>query len=333
MGEMMYAQIEIGSTGFKKKNIQIFSDIDALAVSMSENSLTMRLKSRTKCQKSFFAYFIFKESRLDDFSSVLNDLSGAFFSAFSTANALIVVDVSNEVVNVDSALGTSLFADLAGDASYGAVRAGNSALINGLTAYPDITFEGDKLDDLLRAGSNANAASLTLMIVHLSHAVNHGDSAKGALCGAGTKTETAVRAELTSAAQLHSCYTIGYALVGVFFLCRGSCTAAHYLSAHFDRFFGSDAHYLRYLIGNGSAADRTSVDLRFAFGNSLSASGATGKSASAAVRAGKRFGYLLGFFVYGHCERLRSGGEQKSDDSAEDGEQYRRHYNISYIHL
>ena len=226
MGEMMYAQIEIGSTGVKKKNIQIFSDIDALAVSMSENSLTMCLKSRTKCQKSFFSYFIFKESRLDDFSSVLNDLSGAFFSAFSAADTLVVVDVSNEVVNVDSSLGTSLFADLAGDASYGAVRAGNSALINGLAAYPNVTFEGDELNDLLRAGSNANAASLTLMIVHLSHAVNYGYSAEGTFCGAGTETETAVRAELTSATQLHSRYTIGYALVGVFFLCRRSCAAA-----------------------------------------------------------------------------------------------------------
>ena len=96
MGKEMYALIEIGNTYFfSKKNIKLFSDIDALAVSMSEKFFCQRIRRNSLfISRKVGRIFFYKEYISYIFSrSLLNWISRALFEKLMSTMRQIKVRI------------------------------------------------------------------------------------------------------------------------------------------------------------------------------------------------------------------------------------------------
>ena len=110
----------------------------------------------------------------------VDDLLGALLCAKSAVLALVRVDNSVVVDDVDSVELAFLLAQLAADAAGGAGLCCVLALVCGVAADIDALYIGDDVDDLLRADACAHAAAYAYFSVDPCKTVADLDGAVGA---------------------------------------------------------------------------------------------------------------------------------------------------------
>ena len=184
------------------------------------------------------------------------------------------------------------------------------------------------------AGANVHAlvTGLTLLLVHLGHAVDDVDSVKGTGLLTGAQTQAAVgAAQITAARQLGSSHTVVETHIVVLLVVLTAAGAVD-LSDHLDGSAGSHAHDLADLSGNRITAGSAGVDRSGALHHSGSIAGAAGEAAAAAVGAGQaaQNGLLPGVHLNG--EHLGGNGQDQAEDGAQHSQDHNGKDNSIHIH-
>ena len=132
--------------------------------------------------------------------------------------AFIVIDHRVHILDLDRARLARALAELTAYASDVAIGADGRALIDRHTTDPMAGAEGDKADEVLRAGGSTNAATDAEEIINYGDSVDDLYRAAGAGGDATTESYTAVGAELIASAYSCGGVTVLNTLVYVFFL-------------------------------------------------------------------------------------------------------------------
>jgi len=267
----------------------------------------------------------------DDFTCVCDKLTWADCCALAAVYALIIIDMSEEAINMDSVVFTNLYAHRAADTADITHGAKLGALIVVAAAYEYVLIKGNDIDNTAWAGCNALAASLTLIGHYLCNTVNDFDSIVRADRLTSAETETAIRTFKRTALHLGSCDTVLDAVV--FILLLGVCVAAgaHYMSDLLCFVSSFNAHDGSDFLCTFVTADRAGIYRCITFDNCISTSGAACETAAAAVCARESFFDERKSFIAFNCKELACECKKESKKCADTAERYNRKKNFFHF--
>ena len=252
----------------------------------------------------------------------------------AAADALVIVDLGHEVLDLDGVRRALTLALHAADAADVADLARDGALVLIAAANEHGLLVRHTLDDLLRAGIGAGHAADALVAVDLGDAVD--DVHRAELTGSGAVAEAdAGEAALLIALAAKEHGGLAILRAGVVEALDGDAlrTGARHERDHLLLRTGGDAHDLGDLIGSGLTAGHTAVDRSLAGRDRGGITVTAGVAAAAAVGAGetRTDSFLLGVDL--HIEDLRGKGQQRAEDGAHGAEDSDALENQFKIHI
>ena len=227
-------------------------------------------------------------------------------------DAFTLVDDSQGFSHGDGALLTGADAFLASDAADITVLSGTGARPFILTADCHCGRDRHELQKFFRADLHALAAAVALGAVYGNDAVFELESTEGTYCDTVTKSQTAERAGVRTAQETGCRMTAAGAQIHVAFAGLFTCALAaedrHFLFRD-GRFFSQD---LGDLTGTIHTAYCAKCGIGAVLGKVVGIAFASGKSAAAAVGAGKCLQDLFFRFVLFHGKDTGDQYDQKT---------------------
>ena len=236
---------------------------------------------------------------------------------FATTCALVIVNLSAEVFNLNCICRTNLRTLHTADTACLTLFSCNSTLF--VVFAKNCCFfhvEGEEVNKTAGTSFNAHLTSLTLIRVDSCNAVAKEDSLIRTNLYTVTETDTAVYAVFRSAEKL-SCNLAGFntAVLELFFYII-FVTLAHNCCYHWYHFACGETHNISYcLCGVVTAGDTKSTFLSFALSKSTCIAVTACVTAGTAVSTGKRItdGEEL-FILFDTEENVRNGKYDRAND-------------------
>ena len=271
---------------------------------------------------------------LEVFHSDVEAVALADLGTLAAAVALIIIDNSAVVLNLDSFVGAVLFAKLAADAADLAVLHSEGALLLVGAGYDNGICNGLDGDNAVGASLYASAAAAAQTGIDMSDAVFDADSIVNADICTIAKTKAAIDAGTGAAIhQLRSSAGGEALIIGLVFGVLAVALAVDNSgnSNHLACFLAEDSsHSLSAGIAAGSAEGEGQVGV-FNEGSSIAA--AAGEAAAAAVCAGESFGELGNALVNRNMHNLGCNSQNDSADDTDNGNNNNSNSNSHYFAL
>ena len=244
--------------------------------------------------------------------SFMYALYGTYFPTLAAGNTLVVVYSGKIVYYLDCIYGTVLFTLSAGYTTVLTELANLCALVVIVTLNDNSGYVVHEMDYTVGAGLFTKAASNTFLGIYLRYAaLRDGNRITGANLGAVTVSETGEGAEAVTS-KAHICRLAGRrAAIDILSLLGKTSTVTSNVSHLLNDLFRLDAEDRGDLSCGTVTAGSTKI--RFvghALAESLCITVTSGKTASAAICAGKTFTDTVCFFVLFNTEKLCRNGKK-----------------------
>lgn len=239
--------------------------------------------------------------------------------AFAASDALIIINMCGEIIDLYGAVFAYLYALHTADTSLCTLFSRNNALVVVLTEDCGFSLmQGKKFYNLLGAGIYAFFTCAACDRINARDTVAYMNGVERTYLYAVAETETAEDTLFLAAVEL-LCHAAGvYADIIHLLDCGVVIALTENDSRHGLDFARFKSHYLRNLLGNGGSAGIAERGIRgLALGERRRVTRTSRISARTAVSAGETFGDLLRLFILGDCHYDREHGEQESRDKSD----------------